>query len=279
MGNQGSLRLTLVKFQGEPLGEEVEIRLSNTTITDNRVVKAMASQPILIRGLEAFPNGLYEVGIFPATFEIQSRFVNITPDETSELCIVFHGRKEKEKDDEDEDEEDEHEPPKIPPRLDETALKHELTVRLAGSPADGSTPAAQLPQKVIWVDQGDEVLVHLDSTRTRILNGTVLVSVDLETDQTGRTPLIVSFALGSGSDNGGLIAATDELPRGNGLLAARWGKTLQAAVWASILGIAQDFGAQQNGAPRAVTIANGLLNLQAGPRLQASAATPPPEDD
>jgi hypothetical protein len=94
------------------------------------------------------------------------------------------------------------------------------------------------------------------------------MSVDLETDQTGRTPLIVSLALSTGNDAGGLVAVTNELPHGNGSLAARWGPSLQAAVWASLLGLAQDFGATQNGAPRALTLAGGKLNLQAGPPLQ-----------
>ena len=92
---------------------------------------------------------------------------------------------------------------------------------------------------------------------------------DLETDQTGRTPLVASFALSPGSDAAGMVAVTDDLPRGNGLLAARWGRTLQAAIWAGILAIAQDFGAQQNGVPRALTLSNGLLTLQVGPPLQA----------
>jgi len=60
------------------------------------------------------------------------------------------------------------------------------------------TPVAAggAPAPVIWVDGGDEVLVHLESVQAKMLDGGVLlVSVDLETDQTGRTPLIVRLAL------------------------------------------------------------------------------------
>jgi hypothetical protein len=162
---------------------------------------------------------------------------------------------------------------RIPPRFNAKSLAAELALRLGGRPADGSQPVASIaakpPSQVVWVDAGDEVLVHLDSVAVRIVGRSVLVSVDLDTDQTGRTPLIVSFALGAGRDAAGLVAVTDELPRGNGLLAARWGAHLQAAVWASILGIAQDFGAQQGGAPRAITVTNRVLTLRAGPPLQA----------
>src|SRR5688572_6890010 len=52
--------------------------------------------------------------------------------------------------------------------LDEPALASEIGIRLTGTPADGSDlPEGPSPQKVIWVDAGDEVLVHLDSTRVR----------------------------------------------------------------------------------------------------------------
>jgi hypothetical protein len=268
MGNLGSLRLILVTSTGEPLGEEVEIRLTNKNVTDNRAVKAVASKPILLADLQAFPNGLYEVEVLPATFEPQSRFVNITTDEPAELCIVFHGRPKQT----DYPPPPACPPPKIPDQLNEPALTSNLTVRLAGTPADGSPTPAQAPQKVIWVDQGDEVLVHLDSMRARILDGTVLVSVDLETDQTGRTPLVVAFAVGRANDPAGLVAVTDEFPRGNGVLASRWGRALQAAAWASLLAIAADHASERASAPRGIAASGGVLSLEAGPALKVTGA-------
>jgi hypothetical protein len=167
----------------------------------------------------------------------------------------------------------------VPSRVDAKTLAAELALRLPGRPSDGSRAAVSLASgrqsQVVWVDAGDEVLVHLDSVAVQMTARGVLVSVDLETDQTGRTPLIVSLALSNGKDAAGLVAVTDELPRGNGLLAARWGAHLQAAVWAGILGLAQDFAAQHAGVPRALTIANGVLNLQAGPPLQVPATKNP----
>jgi hypothetical protein len=96
----------------------------------------------------------------------------------------------------------------------------------------GTLPPAAAQKAVIWVDRGDEVLVHLDSVRVKIADRLLLMSVDLETDQTGRTPLIAAFALGDDKDPAGLVAVTDDLPRGNGVLASRWGKILQEALWA-----------------------------------------------
>jgi hypothetical protein len=95
------------------------------------------------------------------------------------------------------------------------------------------------------------------------------MSVDLETDQTGRTPLVVAFALGS-RDDAGLVAATDELPRGNGLLAARWGPALRAAAWASLLMLAQDHANERGAAPLGLALTGGQLHLHAGPDLRVA---------
>ncbi len=142
-------------------------------------------------------------------------------------------------------------------------------MRLAGTAANGVPTAASAtpPAQVIWVDHGNEVLVHLDSTAVRILDRLVLVSVDLETDQTGRTPLICSFAVSGPGELGGLVATTDDLPRGSGVLASSWGQQLQSAVWSSLLGLSNDHAAERNLAPRALSASAGTLSLNAGASL------------
>ena len=162
---------------------------------------------------------------------------------------------------------------KIPDHFDEAMLSTTLGIRLAGTPADGSlapSGSAASSGKVIWVDGGDEVLVHLDSTQVRLLDRALIVSVDLETDQTGRTPLVVAFALGNAGDPAGLVATTDELPRGNGQLAARWGRALQAAVWSMLLGISQDHALERGKAPQGISVSAGRLSFKAGDPLHAA---------
>src|SRR6266851_4774152 len=62
-------------------------------------------------------------------------------------------------------------PHKIPDTFDEVALSSALAVRLAGTPANGARmPANQSYASVIWVDGGDEVLVHLNSATVRIMD-------------------------------------------------------------------------------------------------------------
>jgi len=143
-------------------------------------------------------------------------------------------------------------------------------VRLAGTPANGARmPANQSYASVIWVDGGDEVLVHLNSATVRIMDRMLLVSVDLETDQTGRTPLVVALAVSGEGEPAGLVATTDEFPRGNALLAARWGRALHAAVWASVLALAGEHATERAMAPLGISAATGRLRLQAGNPLQA----------
>src|SRR5262249_41885446 len=120
-------------------------------------------------------------------------------------------------------------PPKVPDQFDAPALSSALQLRLRGTTADGSAASSATGNQVIWVDAGDEVLVHLDSVQARILEKLLLVSIDLESDETGRTPLVVSFALGDAADPTGLVAATDEYPRGDGRLPPPCGESVQAA--------------------------------------------------
>jgi hypothetical protein len=163
-------------------------------------------------------------------------------------------------------------PHKIPDQLSETDLTTQIGVRLMGTTANGAPlpvapTGAPPPTKVIWVDHGNEVLVHLDSTAVRILDRMVLVSVDLETDQTGRTPLVCSFAVSGAGELGGLVATTDELPRGLGSLASAWGQQLQSAVWSSLMGLANDHATERSLTPRALSAAAGTLSLQPGSAL------------
>ncbi len=164
-------------------------------------------------------------------------------------------------------------PPAVNDQYTPTQLASALAVRLVGTPADGSlTPVTAPLGPVIWVERGDEVLVHLESTQVRIQADSVLVSVDLETDQTGRQPLVVALCLNTGADGAGLVAATDELPRGNGLLAARWGQNLQAAVWAILLNMSQQHAFERQLAPIGLSISGTTLNFHAGAPLVAASS-------
>jgi len=159
----------------------------------------------------------------------------------------------------------------IPDGLPGSGLAALLQPRLPGAAIGGAAavpagPRAAPPAAVVWVDGGDEVLVHLDSLATQVVGGTALVAIDLETDQAGRGTLVVAFAIDT-SGGSGLVAATDPLPRGNGLLVARWGAAVRDAAWAALLAVIDDHATQQGIAPRGISIAGGqlLINPAAAP--------------
>ena len=151
---------------------------------------------------------------------------------------------------------------RVPGQFDDTSLAMAISTRLGVGNA-----AAILQKQVVWTSRGDEVLLHLDSVRVKTAERLLFVSVDLETDQTGRTPLVCAFAVGNDKDPAGLIAVTDDLPRGNGVLAARWGKTLQEAVWATVLSISTDHAASASATAIGISVTPGSLRVQTSTAL------------
>lgn len=163
---------------------------------------------------------------------------------------------------------------KYPERFSEATLAAELSNRLVGRPASGvapAPPAAGRIPTVVWVDAGSDVLVHLDSIRTRLTSGSLMVSVDLESDQTGRASIVVVFGMGATNDPAGLLAVTDETPRGRGILVGRWGAIVRDAIWAALLAMIADFATERQETPSGFAAEGGFLQLLASP---ASLLTP-----
>lgn len=153
------------------------------------------------------------------------------------------------------------------PKLDfeEEDLGVELASRLGG---DAEQDA------VVWKDGDAEVIVHLNETRVRIREGVVLVSVTLESDQTGRQSLVVPFIVGDEDDPAKLFTVTETIPRGDPVLAARWGEAAQEAVWGALLGLAEDQASQaeldDNGnvqVPVGLVAQPGKLQIEVGSAL------------
>jgi hypothetical protein len=163
-------------------------------------------------------------------------------------------------------------PPAIPDILPPAALSSALQTRLAGTPADGSSPTKVAPlPAVIWIDAGDELLVHLDSLQVRFVDRLAVVAIDAETDQTGRTTMVLPFALGDPADPAGLVAVTEEFPRGDARLASRWGEVLRSAMWSALLSLAVDHAKERGAAPRGFAVDAGSLRLSVGALLRSGA--------
>ncbi len=157
----------------------------------------------------------------------------------------------------------------IPDVLGESAVRAIIQRALAGNP--NPTADANSSQIVVWDDFGDQVLVHLDSVQLRLVRTFAFVSVDFECDQAGRAPLIVTFAMGGVRDAAGLVATTDDAPRGHPLLASRWGRIYQETVWAALIGTARQHASERGKVPRSIHVLDGHLRLGAAAPLALGA--------
>ncbi|TMQ06782.1 MAG: hypothetical protein E6J90_45200 [Deltaproteobacteria bacterium] len=156
------------------------------------------------------------------------------------------------------------EPPRtIPDRIAPEALAPLLGVRIAGTPASvGAPEGGRDARAVVWVDCGDEVIVHLDSIKTAVASDVLLIAIDLESDDTGRQTLVVPIAPGTRADDE-LTLVTEDVPRGHAEIAARWGRILQDAIFAAIEDMARTHADERQAAAKALVIADGALAFRA----------------
>jgi hypothetical protein len=153
-------------------------------------------------------------------------------------------------------------PPQVPDRVAPEALPPLLAPRLAGAPADGSQPAPRAAAKsVVWVDAGDELVVHLSSLRAATKDGILLVSVDVESDQTGRQSVAMPFAVGTDPGQGTVVVC-EPLPRGPDVIVRRWGAILQGALFAALQDMAQVHAGERGGRPNALFVRDGALEFR-----------------
>ncbi|MCV7221237.1 hypothetical protein [Mycolicibacterium elephantis] len=110
-----------------------------------------------------------------------------------------------------------------------TDLESRIRQRLMGV---GATTRA-----VVWQVGDHAVLLRSDRIHTRLLEGWLVVKIELETDQTGRRQVELVYRLGTSKSGGGtgaaakINAATPEALA----LAEVWGADLQRVVWDAVL--------------------------------------------
>ena len=101
------------------------------------------------------------------------------------------------------------------------------------------TPTANQDTPVIWSDGDSEIIVYPSQLRISLQPGLVLIKLPVATDQTGKDSLVVPFSVGKSPDDATLVALTESVPRGNPLLASRWGYPVQEALWQTLLQVGQ----------------------------------------
>lgn len=112
-----------------------------------------------------------------------------------------------------------------------------LDLRPADAPA---LIAAQLggnepKTAVVWRDAESELVVYPGETRVRLAPGFVIIELHVASDQTGRDILVIPFRVGGSPNEAVATAFTETVPRGNALLAARWGPVATTITWHALL--------------------------------------------
>ena len=124
----------------------------------------------------------------------------------------------------------------------------------------------------VWTQADDEVIVHTGKTRVVTGDGIVAIAFTLECVETdGPAEVVVPFACGSKDHLAGMIAATENRPRGPAILVDRWGDAIIATAWQALLDVADSAasgtGTDIDGRPlRAGALVAGIDGLTITPQ-------------
>jgi hypothetical protein len=146
----------------------------------------------------------------------------------------------------------------------ELPFKPDEVSRLAVAAAvDGGAPT------VVWTKDGSELLVLAGKVRVQLGAGLVLVTVPVRCAEAGSVTIEVPFAVGDERRPAGLLAATEERPRGPSIVVDLGGDALIAFAWKVLLGVATQAsaasGTDESGAgliPAAITARPDGLSVQ-----------------
>ncbi|WP_461124406.1 hypothetical protein [Saccharothrix stipae] len=141
-------------------------------------------------------------------------------------------------------------------------------VTLSERELQGVVRSSATSEAVVWRRNGSELLVHLAAVEVHLEVGIVVVLVPVRCDQTGNAMVTVAFAVGDDQRPAGMLAATEEQPRGPALVVDLWGEALTAFAWQALLGaaagVAGSSGEDTDGAPLipvALTAAAGSVSV------------------
>jgi hypothetical protein len=123
---------------------------------------------------------------------------------------------------------------------------------LGASGLDSADPASK-ERTVLWRSGASELLLMPNRVVTRLGDGVIALSFAVRCDQSGDAQIHVSFAIGAEARPAGMIAATEERPRGPAAVVDVWGERLIAFAWRVLIElatqIAAESGRDEDGAP------------------------------
>ena len=107
--------------------------------------------------------------------------------------------------------------------------------------------------EVVWTLQGNELLVRPGRVSASTRPGLILVTIPVHCDQVKAADVLVAFAVGDASRPAGLVAVTEDRPRGPTEVVDLWGEALTAFAWALLLRLSSSLagtaGEDLDGAP------------------------------
>lgn len=109
-----------------------------------------------------------------------------------------------------------------------------------GAPPEGD----QHPDRVLWQDQGSELIVNLSGVTARTLPGVMLIEVPVHCDQAGDCLIRMAFAVGNEQRPAGMVSTTEARPRGPAAVVDVWGDALVAFGWQLVLKVAEAVAAE-----------------------------------
>jgi len=109
-------------------------------------------------------------------------------------------------------------------------VERAIAARLSGS--SGS-------ERVVWAQEGSELLVHVDSLRAQLTGGYLVTSFTVECVETGRHDARVLLFLGQADSSDGLAAGAGLDPDLDARIVSTWGEALVHAAWEGVLDVVE----------------------------------------
>jgi hypothetical protein len=120
----------------------------------------------------------------------------------------------------------------------------------------------------VWTKDDSELLVSVGQVTVKFDDGLVVVSIPVSCDQVSAAVIQVPFAVGGKTTPAGMLAATEEHPRGPDVIVKVWGEALTAFAWQTFLSVltrvASKAGVDVDGAgliPAAITSGTDGLHI------------------
>jgi hypothetical protein len=159
----------------------------------------------------------------------------------------------------------------VGPEVDLNPDELQRLVSVAAASAAG-IPAGTRSDTVVWTLGGSELLVIVAKVQVRLDRGIVVVIIPVSCDQTPGAEIEVGFAVGDDSRPAGMLAVTEERPRGPAAVVEIWGEALTGFAWQIMLSVTTGLaGATGEDVDRAPLVPVAVTASPNGLRVQTMA--------